>query len=361
MQRSMHFLRRSTLPYVLIATVLISLQMESGSALAATFSSQSSSSLPQTCNNGEWHLIQSPSLGSNSNWLTADAVLSSTDIWVAGNYNNPYTGLAHSNGKPPWTVINTQNVGFPTGMVAFSDTDIWIVGGPARGGGMPLIEHWDGTSVNAIPTSTPGGLSEDAAVSPTDIWAVGTLIMHYDGTQWSVVPTPVTGVLDGVATVTTNDMWAVGSNTANNAPLIEHWDGTQWSVVAGPNVAGHLHGVAVVSANDVWAVGESLTNTPLIEHWNGKKWSLVSSPGSGALHKIAVVGKDNIWAVGGVNGATLIQHWDGTSWTVIPSPSRGKGDLLRDVVSVPGTKTLYAVGQYVANRQSQPIVEYFSC
>ena len=173
--------------------------------------------------------------------------------------------------------------------------------------------------------------------------------------------TPVTGVLDGVATVSSDDVWAVGSNAANNAPLIEHWDGTQWSVVNGPSVAGHLHGVAVVSANDVWAVGGSLSNTPLIEHWNGKQWSLVSSPGSGALHKVAVVGKDNIWAVGGVNGATLIQRWDGTSWTVVPSPSRGKGDLLRGVVSVPGTKTLYAVGQYVVGRENRPIVEFFSC
>src|SRR5579864_2237067 len=99
MQRSIHFLRKSTFPYVLIATVLISLQMGAGSALAASFSSQSSSSLPQTCNNGKWHLIKSPSLGPASNWLTADAALSASDIWVVGNDNNPYTGLAHSNGK----------------------------------------------------------------------------------------------------------------------------------------------------------------------------------------------------------------------------------------------------------------------
>ncbi|HJT54996.1 MAG TPA: hypothetical protein VJ761_00765, partial [Ktedonobacteraceae bacterium] len=230
MRSSMHFLTRSTFQYALIVVVLISLQLGAGSALAASFSPQSPSGLPQTCNNGKWHLVNSPSLGASSNWLTADAALSPTDIWAVGNDNSPDTGLASSIGKPPpWNVINTQNIGFPTGMVAFSDTDIWIVGGPAGGGGTPLIEHWDGTNVSVIPTSTPGGLSEDSGVSPTDIWATGTLTMHYDGTQWSVVPTPVTGVLDGVDAVASNDVWAVGSNANNNAPLIEHWDGTQWS------------------------------------------------------------------------------------------------------------------------------------
>lgn len=367
MQRSMHFLARSTVLYVLTAVVLICLQLGVESALAATLLAKAPASQPQSCNNGKWQIITSPNVGQGSKayWLTADAALSPTDIWVVGNNKTPYTGLASSIGQPPpWNVINTQNAGYPTGMVALSDTNIWIVGGPSFGGGTPLIEHWNGRSVSVIPTSTPGGLSEDAAVSPSDIWATGTLVMHYNGTQWSVVPTPVTGVLDGVATVASHDVWAVGSNAANNAPLIEHWDGTQWSVVASPHVGGHLHGVAAVSASDIWAVGESLSNTPLIEHWNGQKWSLVSSPGSGSLHKIAVVGKNNIWAVGGVNGATLTQRWNGTNWTVVPSPSLGQDDLLRGIARVPGTETLYAVGQYVVGQGGlgfRPIVEYFSC
>ncbi len=363
MQRSIHFLARSTVLHAFIAVVLISMQLGAGSALAATLSVRSLASQPQTCSNGKWQIINSPNAGTKNYWLTADAALSPSDVWVVGNDITPYTVLASSIGKPPpWNVINSQNDGYPTGMVAFSDTDIWIVGNPAHGQ-TPLIEHWDGTSLSVIPTSTPGGLSKASAVSPSDIWATGTLTMHYDGTQWSVVPMPVQGKLDGVAAITSNDVWAVGI-AINNHALIEHWDGTQWSVAKSPVLLGYLHGVAVVSANDIWAVGDRYNNTPLIEHWNGKKWNVVTSPGSGILYNVAVVSKDNIWAVGGVSGATFIEHWDGTSWTKVSSPSIGHGAFLQGVVRVPGTKTLYAVGRYevgTKGRQLRPLVEYFSC
>ena len=147
--------------------------------------------------------------------------------------------------------------------------------------------------------------------------------------------------LNSVAAVSASDIWAVGiSSKSSNSfqTLIEHWNGRNWSVVKSPNPAGtmnnFLNGIAVISASDIWAVGNS-SNTSnssqtLIEHWNGSKWSVVKSPNqpgsvSSFLSGIAVISAGDIWAVGGFQGSnnaehTLIEHWNGTKWSTVPSP-----------------------------------------
>jgi hypothetical protein len=210
-----------------------------------------------------------------------------------------------------------------------------------------------------------GSLYGVAAVSASDVWAVGaygdlqTLIEHWDGTRWRSFSFGYThgalggGILHGVAAVSAGDVWAVGTNTTGT--LVGHWDGTNWSIVPSPNQQGatndELLGVAAVSAIDVWAVGDSLcteatcgatanvTAPPeaLIEHWNGTNWKVVPSPilGSyGQLDGIAAVTASNIWAVGetgdrsnrygGFNPfGTLIEQWDGTGWNIVSGPNLG--------------------------------------
>jgi hypothetical protein len=94
-----------------------------------------------------------------------------------------------------------------------------------------------------------------AAISPTDVWAVGyqraanggtkTLIVHWDGTSWTQVPAPdsrprIIGpptnppdfVLNGVGADSASDVWAVGYHqtaVGNRFTLILHWDGTAWT------------------------------------------------------------------------------------------------------------------------------------
>jgi hypothetical protein len=142
-------------------------------------------------------------------------------------------------------------------------------------------------------------LSAVAAVSASDVWAVGqtgvsTLAEHWDGTAWSVVPTPnpaTTGAaqnaLLALAAVATNDVWAVGySITSSYATLAMHWDGSRWTVVPTPNpptrdfnvgVAANrtnvLRAIAGVRNLDLWAVGSSSDGAghtlTLIEHYTG--------------------------------------------------------------------------------------------
>jgi hypothetical protein len=170
-------------------------------------------------------------------------------------------------------------------------------------------------------------LSAATAVSASDVWAVGdsfntstsiqqTLIEQWNGTSWSIISSPDIGPSDslsGVAAVSASDVWAVGSGSNSMGypqTLIEKWNGTQWKVVNSPSLKQHdnlLDGAAVISANDIWAVGVSSTRNPsvdqtLTEHWNGTKWSIVSSPNvqgyNDYLNGVAALSAHNIWTVG---------------------------------------------------------------
>src|SRR6266487_3561651 len=89
--------------------------------------------------------------------------------------------------------------------------------------------------------------------------------------------------LNGIAAVSASDVWAVGFYI-DAGTLIEHWNGSSWKVVPSPNLGVQhvdvsLSSVAAVSASNVWAVGSYLdvsnnTNTykTLSEHWNGSSW-----------------------------------------------------------------------------------------
>ncbi|MGI8589031.1 MAG: S-layer homology domain-containing protein [Chloroflexia bacterium] len=235
---------------------------------------------------------------------------------------------------------------------------------------------WRGApSVNA--TSGDNGLNKIVAVSPNDLWAVGsfndhntpdqTLTEHWTGAAWNVVPSPNVGsngnALFGATVVSPNDIWAVGETTANSyfeQTLIEHWDGTTWSVVPGADAGGYsnvLYSVSATGPSDVWAVGlksdqgglgHQLT---LIEHWNGSAWHILLSPSPSNLYDyltgVKAFAPDNAWAVGysaGDSGQALILHWDGTDWRRVPTPKPATiGNGLRAIGGL-SPNDIWAVG-----------------
>ncbi len=182
----------------------------------------------------------------------------------------------------------------------------------------------------------------------------------------STIPATSAGsydTLSGIAAITPNDLWAVGSYATHlttsgwpyNAVFVEHSDGKQWTPYSAPDAldAGKFSGdslsaVAGSSATDIWAVGmigntgDSLTppSQTLTEHFNGSSWSIVNAPdaylgssqGSDDLSGVAVLSPSNAWAVGTAawNSSLaidssftmgLVEHWDGTRWNVVTLPS----------------------------------------
>jgi hypothetical protein len=149
------------------------------------------------------------------------------------------------------------------------------------------------------------GLYDLAVVAPNDVWAVGgafarrAQIEHWDGTNWSVVAVqPPESLLSGIAALSSTDVWAVGQNGGHN--LVEHWDGRRWVVVPSPIVGkyDYLTAVSTISHNDVWAVGSS-PPTYILMHWDGTSWSVVQGPpaNSSGLSSIKAFATDDVWAV----------------------------------------------------------------
>jgi hypothetical protein len=240
--------------------------------------------------------------------------------------------------------------------------DIWAVGFDNYVGDvqLTLAQHWNGSSWSTV--TTPNGdnnagniLAGVVAVSIINVWTVGnynttvnrsinyTLVEHWGGTAWSQVASPSVNpgtsfnTLNAVAAVSATDIWAVG-DYANSIytdaphPLIEHWDGTSWSIpsnLPNPGLDSVLYGVAAFSANDVWAVGAINpygTPRPLIVHWDGTSWSVATSlppVNGGQLQGITITPQHDIWAVGSRASVPLVMHWQGggniNAWVTFPA------------------------------------------
>jgi hypothetical protein len=172
-----------------------------------------------------------------------------------------------------------------------------------------------------------------AAVSASELWAVGDgvvnangtrsgLLMHFTGGAWQVAPNQVTlpsstisVTLNAVSVAGARDVWAVGSFTDQLSvthALIQHFNGVSWTRVATPAEPGTtthttLGGVAARSGTDVFAAGTrshtDLTEDSYILHWNGTAWAAETVPHTAApddgLSAVAVTpGGSPLWAVG---------------------------------------------------------------
>ena len=297
-----------------------------------------------------------------------------------------------------WSTIPSANpspdFAYLSGVAAVPGTKIaWAVGTANVSFEMnqPLVERWDGSSWSVVPSPTvptisTAALNGVAAVSATDVWAVGDssafvgsgignvpVVEHWDGVSWSLVSSPTIpegGRLQAVTAISSTDIWAVGNRLNGVFPtvgLAEHWDGLSWRVVpmAPPNISGLLQEIRAVSAaspTDVWAVGFASPvpagppSISLIEHWNGLRWSLVPSPNplpvQNQLYGVVALSATNAWAVGwaGYTGSsgnqviTFIAHWNGLIWSTVSSPNPDKeNNILRGIAAVSANE-LWAVG-----------------
>jgi hypothetical protein len=346
-----------------------------------------------TC--GVWNVVANPAASASSS-LYGVAALSPSNVWAVGDISDStgdHTLIEQWNGST-WRIVPSPNVGiYANDLVAVSAVsanNVWAVGTfvifPQPEDGVPqtLIEHWNGSAWSVVPSPNVGQtatiLTSVAAVSTTDVWAVGnaqgqTLTEHWNGSTWSVVSSPNSGTsvnsLYGVTAIASNNVWAVGDTPdgvrSGSVTLIEHWNGTAWRIVSSPNVGtlgSYLRGVAAKSSTTIWTVGRSdqQYNDPsrtLTEHWNGSAWQITSSPspdsGSNVLEGVAVISSGTVWAVGAANQSggqdqTLIEEWNGKIWSIVRSSNVGTSYNVLFAVSASSSHNVWAVG--IANGQS---------
>jgi hypothetical protein len=275
----------------------------------------------------------------------------------------------------PFQVVTSPTVTGRTlsAVSAVSATDIWAVGDQSSSTGVvsPLTENFNGTSWSVVAAPTPSGstvaeFTSVSGVASNSVWAVGfsfsvvngenvstPLVEHFNGTSWSIQTTPATaGKLNGVAAVSATDVWAVGGT--GSADLIENFNGTTWSVVQAPSPgtsAPSLGGISAISSTDIFAVGGGgKGNSPQVLQFNGTTWtSLANLPTGIATVAIDAISPTDVWTVGVGN----IWNFNGTSWT----ETSAAGDLL--AISGTSANDLFAVGETISTTD-EPLVEQWN-
>ena len=195
-----------------------------------------------------------------------------------------------------------------------------------------------------------GDFSGIAAISKTNIWAVGDLfdkkgntiyqpfIRHYDGSGWKTVTIPGFPKFesDWVHASAANDVWVGGLGNSSVAySIVYRFDGSHWHKVPVP-AQTYLQGVAVLSPTNVWAFGSSATIFPPsgnfsadVFHWNGSKWQgyyLNFLPQS-----VSASSSGNVWMAGLTftypNQKVAAYRWNGSAWhsAVMPHPVPAAG------------------------------------
>jgi hypothetical protein len=215
--------------------------------------------------------------------------------------------------------------------------------------GETIVDFWNGSTWKRMDTPNPGiadFLSSISAVSPSEIWAVGSewpnqgneqpVILRWDGKSWtadSLSQYPF-GQFYSVYAPAHNDAWAFGYYD-KDVMLALHWNGKSWKQVSFPEFAEILS-VSGTSANDVWAAGGyycgSYCNPEArLFHWNGSQWSTIIGSGGGApswIYSISAVKPNDAWYSGygevaiSQNVSNVTYHWNGQQWTDVVNPDQ---------------------------------------
>jgi hypothetical protein len=205
-----------------------------------------------------------------------------------------------------WRVFaRSASVPVLSDVAALSATDVWAVGGRSRSDAKPVIVHWDGQQLRPFKAFTPRGRYAE---------------------------------LEAVAAVARDDVWAVGDD--GGQPVLLHWNGREWRRQRPPQLPADasLRDVAAFARDDVWVVGgfaDLIRRRPLVLRWNGRVWQRLSvgrvaPPGSSLL---AIDGNDStdIWAVG-LTGVGITNHakdelvlrWHRGQWKRMRTPLAGE-------------------------------------
>jgi hypothetical protein len=337
--------------------------------------------------------------------LTAVAVLSGTEAWVAGTELDPVTGHTRALlGRWDGTLSVLPAAGedatadIALAGVGVAGDDVWAVGRTGSGDGTvrARIERYSRTTGSGavVTVRSPGLRTELVAVSllsPTDGWAVGsagsdtstrTFIVHWDGYAWIQVPSPSPSPrhnrLNAVAALAPDDVWAVGHSSEAADPeatntLVLHWDGVTWTQEPSPSPGvldvDELLGVAV-TRESVWAVGYTGVPDNKPEHrqavalrWDRSTTWRVLRPGGTEptqFSDVTAISDTDVWFAGyamvHLTETAHIEHWDGIQLqpSTIVSPSAVSGypaTALNAIAAGPPNGPLWSVG-WLASSES---------
>jgi hypothetical protein len=189
-----------------------------------------------------WDTVTSPNPAEPSE-LRGVAVVGPGHVWAVGSRGNRSL-TARWNGDA-FVSVPSPNVADRASVLedvhGVAASDVWAVGHSDQIDSVAsrtLIVHWDGAAWSRIPSPNQVGADENvlsgvAAVAADDIWAVGwyrsfdsasirALTLHWNGSAWKKISNQCGPFLRKVAALSATNVWAVGGADTCR------WNGTGW-------------------------------------------------------------------------------------------------------------------------------------
>ncbi|GAB2819424.1 hypothetical protein GCM10022221_16610 [Actinocorallia aurea] len=326
-----------------------------------------------------WKNVTGAAFKTSGNLLAVAAVNKKTAFAINEN-GRPF----HWNGKK-WTVKKGAGKFRPTAMAASGPNKAWAVG---LSGATPVAIHWNGKSwkrvaypgANLGPIAVPLVPLSLSASPDGAVYSVAGLNSKNDGLsavrRWDgkkFVNVDVAGAagasLTAVSVRSSKDVWLAGTTTANGtqavATVLRLVDG-QWKAVKAPGgswgVIGQPHNIvqdlAVTGPGKVWAIRAQ--NGGGLLRFDGTKWSEASTPLI-SHYALTPDGGSGAWTIpspGSGGKGSLYLHWTGR-WTNVKGPQRKADTQIHDLVRIPGTQQVIAVGGVAGKNKNLPIVEIY--
>ncbi len=270
-----------------------------------------------------WHRLILPKVVGTLWWITGGE---KDVLWMAGT-----DGLVIRWSKLD-QVFTRQTIPTKTqlwGIQAFSETDVWAVGGEAADChdnlACGVIWHFDG-SYWAAPKDLPAGWNTTAwfkvfARGPKDLFICGMNghILHWDGSKWAdEVPVAADGSAIAPSKLLTGNCngglcVAVGGDASG--VIVEH-DGTKWTRKSVPGL-DPLNGVFVNADGSAISVGYSVWRRATDGTWSND----VAAPlATQQFHAVFVDPTGGAWAVGGDLFSFKTSQLAHIGTTAIPKP-----------------------------------------
>jgi hypothetical protein len=261
-------------------------------------------------NGRKWRTSPLPT-GLNSA-INAVSASSSKDVWAVSDMGGY---ILHFNGTRWYVVKRFSGFGELTGVTAFSPTNVWVFGGP---GGAPGFGTWryNGHSWKRDGAATKSGIGSVSAVSPSDMWAIGSRtspldsIVHYTGTWRRERSAALAGLqFDGILALSKRNVWATAAiQTHGSRPHLVHLTGGRWVKTKIPWAVGPAFDLASDGHGGLWLTAFSAVSAATgyweIHRSASGRWSRTRIASAAVFDVTRIPGTTSLWGAGYVQGKT---------------------------------------------------------
>ena len=239
--------------------------------------------------------------------VSASAAVSGKSVWAVNESGSANASILHWNGAS-WSVAGSlpgTSTDVATGMLGFSSSNVWAFGNPGNAAGIGAW-HYNGSTWTRL-TGIARGITTAAAVSPADIWAIGSTslpedtLVHYNGSTWRQVTAPVLSrsSFSSILALAKANVWAITFPLQGANTHLVHLSGGKWTSVPLPWTFSYASSLVSDGSGGFWLIGYAAARTWAVHRTSAGVWSRTELAGHPALMGLALVpGTTSVWGAG---------------------------------------------------------------